>query len=131
MYKFSSIEEIKAIDNQKMFDILKDFPKQVIEAVNIGENSNGFKNKAGSKRFAVLGMGGSAIGGDILASYLSNTPGADELIINTYRNYRLPGSVTPDTNIIASSYSGGTEETITAFNSVIVYYYRWQNRRNC
>ncbi|MFH1052547.1 MAG: bifunctional phosphoglucose/phosphomannose isomerase [bacterium] len=108
-------EKINAVDSQNMFDVLKSFPKQVKEAVLIGEKSEGFPNKPNSKHFVVLGMGGSAIGGDLLASYLANKEGADDLIVNTVRNYTLPGYVNEHTNIIASSYSGGTEETNSAF----------------
>ncbi|MFC2130115.1 bifunctional phosphoglucose/phosphomannose isomerase [Bacteroidota bacterium] len=114
-----SMDDVLSIDTQNMYDILKAFPGQVKDAVIIGENSNGFSNSLTSKKFAVLGMGGSAIGGDILASYLSNTNGTKDFIINTIRNYTLPGFIDRDTNIIGSSYSGGTEETITAFSEAM------------
>jgi glucose/mannose-6-phosphate isomerase len=110
-----SLNDIKAVDSQNMFDILRSFPEQVKEAVSIGEKSTGFTNKNLSKKVAVLGMGGSAIGGDLLASYLNNLTGADDIIFHTIRNYDLPGYINTDTNIIGSSYSGGTEETISAF----------------
>jgi glucose/mannose-6-phosphate isomerase len=60
----------------------------------------------------IMGIGGSAIGGEI-ASHLvteeSKTP------IWVYREYGLP--ITPDekTLVIASSYSGNTEETLSGF----------------
>jgi glucose/mannose-6-phosphate isomerase len=57
-------------------------------------------------------MGGSAIGGDLVRSYL-----ADELkipfLIN--RNYTLPNFVGPASLVIVSSYSGNTEETLSAY----------------
>ncbi len=112
-------ENIKETDSQNMFDVLKSFPEQVKEAVLIGEKSEGFPNKPQSKHFVVLGMGGSAIGGDLLGSYLSNKEGTNDLIFNTVRNYTLPGYVNENTNIIASSYSGGTEETNSAFEQAL------------
>jgi glucose/mannose-6-phosphate isomerase len=57
-------------------------------------------------------MGGSAIGADLAAALL-----ADELKIpmNVHRDYGAPGYVGRDSLVIASSYSGNTEETLSAF----------------
>ncbi|MFU8796375.1 MAG: bifunctional phosphoglucose/phosphomannose isomerase [Dehalococcoidia bacterium] len=60
----------------------------------------------------ILGMGGSAIGGDIvqrLASLESSVP------VWVHRDYGLPAFVDESTLVIASSYSGNTEETLSAF----------------
>ena len=59
----------------------------------------------------ILGMGGSAIGGSLLRSLL-----AEEcpVPILSNRDYDLPAFVGPDTLVIASSYSGNTEETLAA-----------------
>lgn len=62
-------------------------------------------------RLALLsGMGGSAIGGDLLAAYISSSCRIP-VIIN--REYHLPiWAVGPETLVIASSHSGNTEETL-------------------
>jgi len=60
----------------------------------------------------VLGMGGSAIGGD-LASALAMEQGAMPILV--HRDYHLPTSVNEKTLVVASSYSGNTEETLSAF----------------
>ncbi len=60
----------------------------------------------------ILGMGGSAIGGD-LASALAAEEGAMPILV--HRDYHLPTSIDDRTLIIASSYSGNTEETLSAF----------------
>jgi glucose/mannose-6-phosphate isomerase len=60
----------------------------------------------------ILGMGGSAIGGDIvrrLAMAESKSP------VFVHRDYGLPAFVDESTLVIASSYSGNTEETLSAF----------------
>ena len=60
----------------------------------------------------ILGMGGSAIGGDIarrLALAESKLP------VWVHRDYGLPSFVDESTLVIASSYSGNTEETLSAF----------------
>jgi glucose/mannose-6-phosphate isomerase len=57
-------------------------------------------------------MGGSAIGGDLVRGIW-----ADRLRvpIEIVRGYDLPAWVGPSTLVVASSYSGTTEETISAF----------------
>jgi glucose/mannose-6-phosphate isomerase len=67
-------------------------------------------------RIVILGMGGSAIGGDLLnslASLESKTP------ISVCRDYNLPQFVDSKTLVIASSYSGMTEETLSAFDQAL------------
>jgi glucose/mannose-6-phosphate isomerase len=60
----------------------------------------------------IAGMGGSAIGGDIvrrLAMAESKSP------VWVHRDYGLPAFVDESSLVIASSYSGNTEETLSAF----------------
>ncbi|MDO8491541.1 MAG: bifunctional phosphoglucose/phosphomannose isomerase [Dehalococcoidia bacterium] len=67
-------------------------------------------------KVVVLGMGGSAIGGDLLrclALEQSPTP------IFVQRDYTLPPFVNARTLVIASSYSGNTEETLSAFDQAL------------
>lgn len=59
----------------------------------------------------VLGMGGSGISGDIVASILAPVAKVP-VIVN--KNYELPAFVGPQTLVVAVSYSGTTEETISA-----------------
>ncbi len=63
-------------------------------------------------KVVVVGMGGSAIGGDLAASLLSAEA---KLPIIVQRQYELPAFVDGQTLVIASSYSGNTEETLSAF----------------
>lgn len=65
-------------------------------------------------RVLLAGLGGSAIGADVvatLAGRLSPIP------VRVVRNYHLP-PLTPDTLVILSSFSGNTEETLSAFEQV-------------
>jgi len=67
---------------------------------------------ASFKRIVVVGMGGSAIGGDLLAALV-----ADEAACPIYvqRGYDLPVFVSgPETLVIGCSHSGNTEETLSA-----------------
>jgi glucose/mannose-6-phosphate isomerase len=63
-------------------------------------------------KVVVLGMGGSAIGGDLVAS-LTATEAC--IPISIHRDYSLPAFVDNKTLVITSSYSGMTEETLSAF----------------
>ncbi|MFN8638755.1 MAG: SIS domain-containing protein [Dehalococcoidia bacterium] len=62
-------------------------------------------------RVVVCGMGGSATGGDFLRAYLRRT-----LPVEVVRDYELP-PCDAHTLLIASSFSGNTEETLAAFAS--------------
>jgi len=60
----------------------------------------------------ILGMGGSAIGGDIVRRLAL---AESKLPVWVHRDYGLPAFVDESTLVIASSYSGNTEETLSAF----------------
>ena len=65
-------------------------------------------------KVVILGVGGSAIGGDMvrrLALVESRVP------VWVHRDYGLPPFVDRNTLVIASSYSGNTEETLSAFTA--------------
>jgi glucose/mannose-6-phosphate isomerase len=109
-------EQIRLIDKSNMFDVIRDFPAQIEHAVNIGER---FRAKLPARRIrniVVTGLGGSAIGGDILRAYL-----AEEVDIPIFvnRHYFLPGFVGRNSLVVVSSYSGNTEETIAAYRDAI------------
>ena len=63
------------------------------------------------KQVIVAGMGGSALAAGMVKTWL-----AQELAmpLEVVRSYRLPEYVGPETLVIASSYSGNTEETLEA-----------------
>ena len=69
-----------------------------------------------AREVVILGMGGSAIGGDLLRTLV-----ADEcpLPVLVNRGYAVPAFVDGRTLVIASSYSGNTEETLTAFRAAL------------
>lgn len=103
--------DIQRLDPKGMYTWIREFPDQVRKAVAIGKAA---KAPYTAKKFSAVvltGLGGSAIGGDLLRSYL-----ADEMkvpfIVN--RGYALPAFVGKNTLVIVSSYSGNTEETIAS-----------------
>ncbi|MCO5316024.1 MAG: bifunctional phosphoglucose/phosphomannose isomerase [Solirubrobacterales bacterium] len=67
-----------------------------------------------STGLVVAGMGGSAIGAELARGILG-----DRLIgpLAVWRDYELPHWLGPEWALLASSYSGNTEETLAAFTS--------------
>jgi len=68
------------------------------------------------REVVIAGMGGSAIGGSLLAGLVG---GECLLPIISLRGYDLPAHAGPDTLVVASSYSGNTEETLSAFEQAL------------
>lgn len=67
---------------------------------------------AGCDAVVVAGMGGSGIAGDVLwALSLHDSP----LPVVVHKGYDVPAFVGPRTVVVACSYSGSTEETLSAF----------------
>ncbi|MAG38548.1 bifunctional phosphoglucose/phosphomannose isomerase [Candidatus Woesearchaeota archaeon] len=99
-------------DKEDMNSLIKGFSNQIIQAYKLGTNIN-FEGDI--KKVIITGMGGSAIAGDLLKTYLqdSKTP----IIIN--REYDLPKDADKKTLVIVSSYSGNTEETISAYKDAL------------
>ena len=93
-----------------MKDYIKKFTDQVEEAINIGNNFD-FKQEFKYKNVVICGLGGSGIGGSILKDIVK-----DELKIpiELVKGYDIPNYVSTETLVICSSYSGNTEETISA-----------------
>ena len=95
-----------------MFDVLKNFHKQIKDAVQIAEKIDVTSiDTSGINNIVANGLGGSAIGGDFARSYTTY-----EIAVPTFvnRNYSLPSFVNSNTISIISSYSGNTEETNSA-----------------
>lgn len=109
-------EAIARTDRANMFKLIREFPAQVAEALEIGAKATVTMKVTGVKTIVVCGLGGSAIGGDLLRSYLA---GEIKVPIIVNRHYTLPAFVGPDTLVIISSYSGNTEETNTAHREAI------------
>ncbi len=108
-----SRDVIKKIDKSNMLGLLENFDVQCIEAerIPVGEIP---VLKPDSIIFA--GMGGSAIAGDILKLLVEKHSAIPFFV---HRNYGLPGFVTEKSLVLAVSYSGDTEETISAFQEAI------------
>ncbi len=117
MSQLDNVEQIRGLDPDNMYNRVFDFPEQLAEAVALGEKFQ-FDRLAFAdvKNIVVIGMGGSAIGGDLARSLLGKTLVAP---FQVCRNYELPEYVDDESLVIASSYSGNTEETLAALEDAI------------
>jgi len=97
------------LDSQNMLQVIKDFPKQCREALTLPE---GISISGEVNNIVVTGMGGSAMGGDLLKIYLRNS----NIPVYVNRDYKLPNFVNENSLVFAVSYSGNTEETLSALS---------------
>lgn len=107
-----NLKNIKQIDRSGMLELLLDFPQQLLAAVDIAKKTEPALLKRNFRQIVFAGLGGSAIAGDLIKSYLYFE---SKLPITILREYNLPAAVREDTLIFISSYSGNTEETLSAY----------------
>jgi glucose/mannose-6-phosphate isomerase len=103
----------ESLDSEKYIQQIISLPGQLTQAWEAGLN-NELKLPGAPKQIVICGMGGSAIGGELAATFARKTAC---IPISVCRDYHLPRwALNPETLVVASSYSGNTEETISAFN---------------
>jgi glucose/mannose-6-phosphate isomerase len=105
----------KKNDPQNMLDEIESLPNQLQSAWELGRRQpgEGLEPSKDLSRVLITGMGGSAIGADLLVAYI--TP-LCRIPVIVQRDYSLPAWVQgPETLVITSSHSGNTEETLETF----------------
>lgn len=103
-------------DPENMLGKIDTLPDQLEAAWQLGNNQPPIEFPE-THRVLIAGMGGSAIGADLLTGYISNQC---HLPVFVHRDYDLPAWANgSDTLVIASSHSGNTEETLSAFDRAI------------
>ncbi|UYN90911.1 MAG: bifunctional phosphoglucose/phosphomannose isomerase [Anaerolineales bacterium] len=109
----NDLEQLKALDPEGMIGHINGLPDQLAAAWQLGQNLP-LPDWQDVKQIIVAGMGGSAIGADLLAAY-----GEPQLkaSLTTHRDYGLPAWVNSDTLVVCSSHSGNTEETLEAYQA--------------
>ncbi|KPK39411.1 MAG: hypothetical protein AMJ78_08555 [Omnitrophica WOR_2 bacterium SM23_29] len=112
MKTLDDLREIEKLDKSDMLNLLLEFPTQCRHAVRIGELFSIPSPYRKVNNIVFSGLGGSAIGADLIRSYV-----IDEIRIPMFvnRDYTLPNFVGKDTLFFACSYSGDTEETLSSY----------------
>jgi glucose/mannose-6-phosphate isomerase len=115
----TNLDDVKIyprLDPDGMMARIKELPEQCRQA---WKAAMGFKLPADYfkvDKVVILGMGGSAIGGDLMRSLVASEAKIPVII---HRDYGLPAYVDDRTLLIASSYSGNTEETLSGFEPAL------------
>ncbi|MBZ0304464.1 MAG: bifunctional phosphoglucose/phosphomannose isomerase [Anaerolineae bacterium] len=106
-------QHLKTIDQGGMLAHIDGLPEQFEKAFQHGLSLSLPDSLKNIQQVIVCGMGGSAIGGDYLSA-LMQVKG--NLPVFVCRGYDLPAWANNDkTLVIASSFSGNTEETLAAY----------------
>lgn len=99
-----------------MEKLIQNFTRQLSEAMEIGNKAqlNSVKNEI--RNVVVSGLGGSGIGGNLVMEVVA---GKMKIPMMVNKDYHLPAFVNENTLVIISSYSGNTEETLSAMKEAI------------
>ncbi len=106
----------KKIDISGFIDRISHLPQQCAEAWQLGLEFQVPMEYRNVTDVVLTGVGGSAIGGELLADLVLQHGGPT---IRICRDYNLPRSVGTNSLVIVSSYSGNTEETVTTFDRAL------------
>jgi glucose/mannose-6-phosphate isomerase len=111
---FAELDETRRLewDRSDMGSLLAQFSHQCRQAMEIGSNFRAGMASGKPRCALVCGMGGSAIAGDVAASWAERTLAGPLLV---HRNYDLPHWAGPEDLVVTSSYSGDTEETLSSY----------------
>jgi glucose/mannose-6-phosphate isomerase len=106
------------IDEGNSYDWIYNWPELLANGINrfLGEEFVPDVDAGSITGVYICGMGGSAIAGEILGSLLRNHL---EIPVSVIRDYTLPSTVNEKSLVIGISYSGNTEETISAINGAV------------
>ncbi len=101
-------DELRGHDSAGLLSVVEAFPSQCRDALARGAAVSPPRSLEGFSRVACVGMGGSGITGDLLARLLTAE-------VTPHRGYDCPEHVDENTLLVGFSYSGNTEETLSAF----------------
>jgi len=99
-----------------MKQMIYDFPNHIADAIKIANSISFDLDISTIENIVIAGQGGSAIGGVVVKNLLS-----DNISVPVFINqdYAIPKFINEKTLFIASSYSGNTEETLSALSNAI------------
>lgn len=103
---------VTELDPKGIYRLALDFPDQCRRAHKIARQTDVFFADFKPDNIVLTGLGGSAAGGDFMRC-LVDAQGSVPFLVN--RDYTLPRYVGKNSLVICSSYSGNTEETLSAY----------------
>jgi glucose/mannose-6-phosphate isomerase len=105
------LQQLKTARMSNMNELVRNFPAQLKEALAIGEKAKLNKPSRPINNIVISGLGGSGIGGTIVAEIIAGEAKVPVVVI---KDYFIPAFVNSNTLFICCSYSGNTEETVQA-----------------
>lgn len=108
------IDDMRKIDKENMISYCTQAASHYSESAKNAEKIN--LPYSGPKNVIIAGMGGSAIGGELVKDYTRATAKAS---LEISREYNLPDYADENSLVILASYSGDTEETLSTFVDAI------------
>ena len=99
-----------------MEQLITQFPDQLQDAIEIATAADIRKSETEIQNVLICGMGGSGIGGDFMGAWLEKQCPVP-IMVN--KDYFIPHFVDQHTLAIVSSYSGNTEESVSAFSQLL------------
>lgn len=114
MANLDNIKAMQELDLDNILGNIQDLPNQVEKTWEQWRQIPLPTHYVNAKSVLILGMGGSAQAGSIVSALAHQS---SPIPIEVLRDYEIPGWVDKNTLIIASSYSGETEETIEALSA--------------
>jgi len=118
MIDLNDVQAIRATDAHDMLGHIADLPQQLIDGWAAAEALELPPSFREIDRVVLAGMGGLADGGALFAALVTSEC---QLPISVVRDYDLPAYAHgAHTLVIATSYSGDTEETLAAFDQTLV-----------
>lgn len=99
-----------------MEKLIQAFPSNIDEALEIASRVNLKSPENPIHNIVICGMGGSGIGGRLVAKWIEDELSVPVTVIN---EYSVPAFVSKNSLVIGSSYSGNTEETLQAIEEAI------------
>jgi glucose/mannose-6-phosphate isomerase len=107
-------EKIKLIDKAGMIEVCLNMHMHYQKAAELAASI--VNSQVKPSNIIVTGMGGSAIGGELLKDWAKNKIGVP---IEVNREYRLPAYANENTLVLVTSYTGDTEETLSSLRDAI------------
>jgi len=92
-----------------MDKLITAFPQNMLDALDIASKMKFKQPQNEIRNILICGMGGSGIGGKIVAQWIQDESSIPVTLLN---DYDIPSFVGKNTLVIGSSYSGNTEETL-------------------
>ena len=103
-----SLDTMRRLDTRDVLGMVAGMPDHLAEGLRLGRSTEARGERPDN--VVICALGGSAIGGDLVSQWLSEM---SDIPCHVLRGYHLPAYVGERSLVVAASYSGNTEETLS------------------